>query len=321
MPSISHSQHLSAHLKYRITSFYNFHPPLPSYPITPPTMNHSSPPIDDPTHSWFQSQQTPYTGEQCIPSTLLSYGPNFTLPSTSHTQDHVVNYTVMVNDQRTIPFEYLEQQTTLERFSTVGLKEVIFLRPPPNLLDFFRDNREVLITRVIHFLERAQSLEKITFPLDFTDCTRILKTLGAIGSMQEIELLPASRIEPYSMDMVFLQNSFIRGLSKFWNLKRLTIPMEFVTALLLSYLALLPSLETLTVKYSPPPRPLYHNQRFPEWSSYRNPAECPGYVFLAHLNFHPRGYFGQLSRLDLRTPLSDVSYTTLRTLFPRTHIC
>jgi hypothetical protein len=196
-------------------------------------------------------------------------------------------------------------------------------------MDFFLSSRDMLNARVIHFLEHVRYLEKITLSLDFTDLTGILKTLAKIRGMQEIELtLPTSNLEPHSMDMVHMQHAFIYGLNAFTHLKHLTIPMEFVTALSLSYLAISPNLTSLTVKYTPPPRSPHHqHQQFPTWSSHTIPAECPGYVFLAHLKFDPEGYFRQLKQLDLRTPsdlrapLSDASYTTLRKLFPVTYIC
>ena len=165
--------------------------------------------------------------------------------------------------------------------------------------------------------------KKITLDFrDERDLTRILETLATIPDMQDIELtLPAaSKLELFSMNMVYLQDAFIDGLKVFGHLKRLTIPMEFITPLLLSHLAILSNLESLTVKYSPPRSPHRH-QQFPVWSSYTDPAECPGYVFLTRLNFDPRGCFRQLLRLDLGTPLSDAAYTTLRRLFPNVHIC
>ena len=164
--------------------------------------------------------------------------------------------------------------------------------------------------------------KKITLDFkDARDLTRILENLAAID-MQDIELtLPRpSELDLHSMNMVYLQGAFIHGLKVFGHLKRLTIPMEFITPLLLSHLAILSNLESLTVKYSPPRSPHRH-QQFPVWSSYTDPAECPGYVFLTRLNFDPRGCFRQLLRLDLGTPLSDAAYTTLRRLFPNVHIC
>ena len=168
--------------------------------------------------------------------------------------------------------------------------------------------------------------KKITLDFrDERDLTRILETLATIPDMQDIELtLPAaSKLELFSMNMVYLQDAFIDGLKVFGHLKRLTIPMEFVTSLLLSHLAKLSNLETLTIIYSPPPRSPHHHQQFPVWNPYTDPAECPGYVFLGHLNFDPRleGRFGQLLRLDLGAPLSDAAYTRLKILFPNAHIC
>ena len=306
----------------------------------PPMMNRPGPAIHPsyPSPS-FQSQQTSHSGEQHIPSTLPNY-VNLTLPSTSNNQDHVVNYNheqtipgmARVDDsyRLTIPPELLEQHTTFARLPRprTGLKEVIFLGPTPHpdSMSFFLHSRDMLISRAIHYLERVPYLEKITFSLDYVDLTRILQTLTTIHGMREIELtLPAFDFDRYSMDMVQMQHAFIIGLKAFTNLERLTIPMEFVTTLLLSYLAILPELESLTVKYTPPPRsPHHHHQRqqFPAWSSDTIPAECPGYVFLAHLKFDPRGYFRKLESLNLSAPgLSDVSYTTLRTLFPNTYIC
>jgi hypothetical protein len=220
-----------------------------------------------------------------------------------HTQDHVINY----NHEQTIA-------------GTVD--ESYHLTIP----------HQMHITRAIHYLEQVQYLEKITFSLDCTssDFTGILKTLAAIPGMQEIELtLPASELILHSMDMVWMQQvseAFIACLEvtgRHWRLKRLTIPMEFVTALLLSHLATLPNLQFLKINYSPPPRSPHHQQQrqqFPVWSSHTIPAECPGYVFLAHLKFDPREYFRELSVLDLGAPLSEVSYTTLRRLFPTTYI-
>ena len=167
--------------------------------------------------------------------------------------------------------------------------------------------------------------KKITVDFkDARDLTRILENLAAID-MRDIELtLPTpSKLELLSMNMVYLQGAFIHGLKVFGHLNRLTIPMEFVTPLLLSHLAKLSNLESLTIRYSPPPRSPHHNEQFSVWSSYTGPAECPGYVFLGHLNFDPRleGHFGQLLRLDLGAPLSDAAYTTLKILFPNAHIC
>lgn len=303
-------------------------------PTTPPMMNHSNPP-NHPIYPCFQLQQTTHYEEQYLPSTSrsTSYVSNPTHPSTPYTQDHVVNYNheqtigSMVNDrgQLSIPFERLNQQTNLESLATMDLKEIIFLGPQPNSMVFFQNSRDMVITRVILYLECVRSVEKITFPLDFApDLTRILETLAGVHGVQEIELiLPAFTLERHSMDMIYMQHAFIRGLDVFnpSRLKRLTIPMEFVSALLLSYLAILPNLEYLTVNYSPPPRTPHHQQQFPVWSSHTIPSECPGYVFLAHLKFDPRRYFfKKLLRLDLRAPISDASYTTLRTLFPKTYI-
>ena len=308
---------------------------LSSLILTSLTMNHSGPPDSHLIHPWLQSQRTPQSGEQYTPYTIPSYISDIALPSTSYTQDRVVNYNHesnfygqqafpgMVNGscQLTIPFELLNQQITMPP-QRVGLKEIIFLGPLPGSIELFLSSRDAFIMRAIHLLEQVQSLKKITFSLDFAD-TRILGTLAAIHGMQEIELtLPtASELKPHSMNMVGIHFAFITGLTVFRHLKRLTIPMEFVTALLLSYLANLPNLESLTVRYSPPPRPPHHQQQFPAWSSYTVPAECPGYVFLAHLKFDPRKHFKQLLRLDLGAPLSDASYTTLRSLFPKAHIC
>ena len=293
----------------------NFYPPSSLFPPTPLTMNHPGPPVSHPIHPWSQSQQTPQS-EEYIPSTL------------PYTQDRVVNYNheSKVYGQQsiaTIPFELLNQQTTFEALPR-GLKEIIFLGPRPSSIEYFRKSRHDMFTaRVIRLLEHVQLLEKITFSLDFTDLTRILETLATIPGMEEIELtLPtASKIELLSMNMVDIQNTFIAGLEVFCDLKRLTIPMEFVTTLLLSNLAVLPKLESLTVKYSPPPRqPNHHHHQFPAWGSHTIPADCPGYVFIAHLKFDPRGYFRQLLQLDLGAPLSDASFTILRTLFPKTYI-
>ena len=317
----------------------NFYPPSSPPPTTPPMMDHSGPPANHPIYPWLQSQQMPQSREQYIPSTSSSHVSNITFPSTSnsYTQNRVVNDNYeskicgqqtdagMVNGSRpfTIPLDILNQQTTLEALLRVRPKEVIFLGPHPNSIELFLRYRDVFITKAIHLLKHVQSLEKLTFSLDFTDVTRILETLAAIPDMQEIELtLPtASVLQPHSRDMLDIQRAFIAGLEFFWNLKRLTIPMEFVTSLLLSHLAMLPNLESLTVNYSPPPRPPHHHQQFPAWSSSTVPAECPGYVFLAHLNFDPRGYFRRLKWLDLRAPLSDTAFTTLRTMFPKAHIC
>jgi hypothetical protein len=280
-------------------------------------MNYSGPPVNHPISPWFQSQQTPQFVEQYIPGPSTSpYVSDITLPSTSYTQDRVVNYNYesrvceqqtiagMVNPSGscqlhiTIPFdsEPVNQQMTLDALSRVGLKEIIFLGPRPSAM---------------------------TFSFNFTDLTRILETLAAIPGMHEIELtLPtaseASKLNPESMEMVYIQQAFIRGLQVFRHLKRLTIPMEIVTPFLLSYLAI-SNLESLTVKCPPPPRSPHHHRQFPVWSSHT--AVCPGNVFLARLSFDPRGYFRQLSRIDLGAPLSDASYTTLRTLFPKAHIC
>lgn len=316
---------------------------LSSLIFTPLTMNHSGPPDSHPIHPWLQSQPTSQFQEQYTPSRGVffpshEYTGNTALPSTSYSQDRVVNYNHesnfygqqiiagMVNGscQLTIPLELLIQHANLAVPPRLGLREIIFLGPQPNSIDFFLNSRDVLITRALYLLEHVQSLQKVTFSLDFTDVTRILKTLAVIPGMQEIEFtLPtASKLEPNSMDMVGIHHAFITGLTFYRHLERLTIPMEFVTALLLSYLAKLPNLESLTFKYSPPPRPLqYHHQQFPAWGSYTAPAECPGNVFLAHLNFDPRGHFKKLLRLDLGAPLSDTSYTTLRALFPKAHIC
>lgn len=287
-------------------------------------------------HPWLQSQRTPQAGEQYLPTTIPSYESNINLPPTSYTQDRVVNYNYeskvcgqqtiagIINGscQLTVPLELLHQQSTLETPPTVELKEIVFLGPHQSSIEFFLNSKDVLITRAIYVLENLQSLKKITFSLDFTDLARILETLGKIPGMQEIELtLPtASKLKLNSMDMVDIQNAFVAGLKHFRHLKRLTMPMEIVTALLLSHLAKLPNLESLCIKYSPPPRSPHYQQQFPTWSSYRVPAECPGYIFIAHLKFDPRGHFGQLLRLDLGAPLSDTSYTTLRILFPKTHI-
>ena len=319
----------------------DFYPPSFSFPTAPPTMDQPGPPVNHPIHPspWFQSQQTAQSTEQYIPSTMPSYASN-TLPSTSYTQDSVFNYNhefeiceqqtiadilgPVVNDSRqlTIPLELLNQQTTFETLPWGReLEEIIFLGPDTSSIDFFL-NMHTVTRAAIHLLKHVRSLKKITFSLDFTDLTMILKTLAVIPDMQEIELtLPtASKIKYLSMEMVYLQNAFIDGLKFFQGLKRLTIPIEFVTSLLLSHLAVLSDLKSLTVKSSPPPS---HHHQFPACSSYAVPAdlECPGSVFLAHLNFDPRGYFRQLSRLDLGAPLSDAMYTKLRTLFPQAYIC
>jgi hypothetical protein len=313
-------------------------------------MNHQGPPGNHPTHPWFQSQQTPQFDEQYTPFTLLpSYASNTTqaFPSTSYTQDRAADYndesrvgqqtiartsTMANGGQITIPLELLNPQSTLQALPRTGVKEIIFLGPSQtrSSIDYFLNSRTVLTTRAIHLLKHLHYLEKVTFSLDFIDLTRILGTLAVIPGMQEIELtLPtASKLSSTSMDMANTQRAFIEGLNIFRHLKRLTIPMEFVTTLLLSHLAILSNLESLTVRYSPQTtRPSSHQQQqqqiqqwqFPVWSSYT--ADCPGYVFLPHLRFDPRGYFRQLSRLDLGAPLSDASYTILKTLFPKTHIC
>ena len=325
----------------------NFYPPSYLSLTTPPTMDQPGPPVNHPIHPWFQSQQTPQSTEQYIPSTLPSHASNNlnTLRSTSYTHDRVANHNhepevcdqqtiagmPVVNDghQLTIPFKLLNQQTTFEALPRVGLEleEIIFLGPNPSSIDFSLNarNMPIIDTRAaIHVLKHVRSLKKITFSLDFTDLSRILKTLAAIPDMQDIELtLPtASKLELLSMNMIYLQDAFIDGLKFFHKLKRLTIPMEFVTPLLLSHLAVLSKLESLTVKSSPPPRsPHHYHHQFPAWSSYTVPAECPGHVFLARLNFDLRGRFKQLLRLDLGAPLSDGAYTTLRTLFPKAYIC
>jgi hypothetical protein len=235
----------------------NFYPPSSLSLTTPLTMNHPGPPVNHPIHSWFQSQQTSQSGEQYIPSTLPSYVSNITPPSTSYTQVPGVNYNYeskvcgqqtiagMVNGscQLTIPLELLIQQTTLEleALPRVGLKEIILLGPHPNSIEFFLNSRNVFITRAIHLLEHVQTLKKITFSLDFTDLARILETLAAIPGMQEIELtLPtASKLEPHSMDMVYIQHAFITGLKVFRHLKWLTIPssidMSYANVLLPGY--------------------------------------------------------------------------------------
>ena len=317
----------------------NFYPPSSSSLTTPLTMNNSGPPVNTPIHSWFQSQQTPQSGDQYIPSTTLpSNVSNITFPSTSYTtQDRVADYNYESNvygEQQTTPgmvsgsrqltihLELLNQQTTLDALSRVGLEELIFLGPHPSSIQFFLNSRDVVITRFIHLLEHVHSLKKITFSLDFKELNRILETLAEIPGMEEIELtLPtASALQLVSMNMVDIQDAFIAGLKAFWHVKRLTIPMEIVTALLLSYLAVLSNLESLTIRYPlPPPPPPPSQHQFPIWSSYT--PDCPGSVFLSHLNFDPRGRFRQLLRLDLSAPLSDASYTTLRSLFPKTHIC
>ena len=254
----------------------NFFPPSPLYPTTPLTVDQPGPPVIHPIHPWFQSQQTPQSTDQYIPSTLPSYyvstGNNLnTLPSL-HTHDRVVDYNY---EPRVCAKQTIAKKITLN----------------------FKDAR---------------------------DLTRILWTLAAID-MQDIGLtLPtAPELEFFSMNMVYLQDAFIHGLKVFGHLKRLTIPMEFVTPLLLSHLAKLSNLESLTIRYSPLPRSPHHHQQFSVWSSYTDPAECPGYVFLGHLNFDPRleGRFGQLLRLDLGAPLSEAAYTTLKILFPNAHIC
>lgn len=290
-------------------SFYDFYHSSSALSSTPRTMNHPGP-VSSPNPPWSQSQTFP-----------SSYDP--TMPPIPSTQ---VNYPGMVN--LTIPLEYLNQPTTLERLPRENLKEIIFLGPHSNSIDFFLNSRDVLITRAIHYLNHVHYLEKTTFPFDFPFLTIILETLAAIPGMQEIELtLPAFNLERHSFDMVNYQNAFIRGLKSFSHLTRLTIPMEFVTTLLLSHLAILPNLNSLTVKYSPPPPSPHHQQQqqqFPEWSSYTIPSECPGYIFLAHLQFDPRGFFRNLTRLELLAPsgLSDASYTILRRVFPpETYIC
>ena len=329
-----------------------YHPPSSLSAVLPPIMNYQGPvnhPIYD--HPYLQAHQASHYGEQHIPSTTPSYhdSSDFT-PSPPYSHDHVDNYhdnheqTIPGNDsyQLTISLELLEQRTTFERLARAGpeLEEIVFLGPRPDSLEFFLNSRPLLNARLIHLLEHIRYLKKVTLSLDFTDLTSIFETLGKIYGMNELELiLPTSNLERHSMDMVHMQRAFIYGLNSFTNLKRLTIPMEFITTLLLSYLAILPNLNSLTVKYTPPPRspPQHHQQQqqqqqqqFPGWSSHTIPAECPGYVFLAHLKFDPRGYFKQLKRLDLRAPLSrsdlrgplsDVSYTSLRTLFPDTYIC
>jgi hypothetical protein len=288
-------------------------------------------------HPWIQSQRTPQLGEQYVPSTIPSYVSYITLPSISFIQDRVVNYNheskicgqqtnAGIFDgscQLTIPIELLSQRTILEAPPGVKLKEIILLGPDQSSIELFLNSRDFFMTSAIHALERVPFLEKITFSLDFRDLLGILKTLARIPGMREVELtLPtASKPKPHSFDMQCIQQAFVNGLTYFRHLKRLTMPMEFVTALALSYLADLPNLESLSIKYSPPPRAPHYQQVLPAWSSYKNPAECPGYIFIAHLNFDPRGHFKQLLRLDLGAPLSESSNATLKTLFPKTHIC
>ena len=319
-----------------------YHPLSSLSPAIPPMMNYPGPF----NHAFYP----PHYEEPHIPSTpsyhdVSDFTPS---PGPSYTHNHAVDYgheqTIpgMDNGSLTISLELLEQQTTLERFkrSRLKLEEITFLGPHSDSIEFFLNSRPMLNARVIHLLEHVRYLKKITLSLDFTDLSSILETLGQIRGMEEVELtLPTSfHLELHSMDMVQMQHAFIHGLKSFTNIQLITIPMEFVTTLLLSYLAILPSLNSLTVKYTPPPRsPSHHHhqqqqqqQQFPGWSSHTIPAECPGYIFLAHLKFDPRGYFKQLKRLDLRAPLSradlraplsDVSYTTLRKLFPDTYIC
>ena len=326
----------------------NFYSPSFLY-TTPPTMDQPGPPVNRPIHPWFPSQQTPQPTEQYIPSTMPSYAcasNNLnTLPSTSYTHDRVVDYNrepevceqqtiagiPVVNDrQLTIPLELLNhwKQTTFKTLPWgLELEEIIFLGPDTSSIDLSLNARDIPIidTRAaIHLLKRVRSLKKTTFSLDFTDLTRILKTLAAIPDMQDIELtLPtASELELLSRKMVYLQDAFIEGLKFFRGLKRLTIPMEFVTPLLLSHLAVLSDLESLTVKRSLLPRSPHNHHQFPAWSSHTVPAKCPGCVFLALLNFDlpVRGRFERLLRLDLGAPLSDDAYTTLRTWFPKAYI-
>lgn len=329
---------------YSIGTQNNPHPSSPSVSLGKPlTMDHSSTfpafvPVmgsnDHTAHPWVLSQRTQQPGEQYLPSTAPAYVSHINHPSTSYTQTRVVDYNheskvcgqqtnTGVRDPLTISLERLDHHSTFAAASAAGLKEIIFLGPHHGSTQLFLESKDVFMTRVIHILRNARSLKKVTFPLDFTDLNGILATLATIPGMQEITLtLPtASKLGLHSIEMIAIQHSFIAGLGCFRHLNRLTMPMEFVTALLLSHLAKLPNLESLTIKYSPPPRPDHYQSPFPAWSSYRLPAECPGYIFIAHLNFDPRGYFRQLARLDLGAPLSDASYTTLKTLFPKTHIC
>lgn len=313
-----------------------------TYPTFVPAMG-----IDNHTvHPWVQAQQVQRPGEyiqrpeeQGLPSMIPSYVSQINTPSASYTQNRVVNYNyeAIVCEQRTgfgsinsscqltIPIELLDEEFIQHQaLPAVGLKEIVFLGPHPNWAQYFLHSRDVFIMRAIHVLEIVQSLKKVTFSLDLmTHLRGILETLAAISDMEEIVLtLPtAFRLQRDSIEMVNAQNAFVDGLKSFGRLNRLTIPMELLTAFLLSFLAELPCLESLTVNSSPPSGPS-HQHPFPVWSSYRDQEECPGHIFLNYLNaVDPRNHFKQLSRLELGAQLSDSSYATLKVLFPKAHIC
>lgn len=265
----------------------------------PPTMNHHGP-VNHPIsgYPYFQSQQTSHSGEH-IPTRSPSYV--YTAPSTSRSPSYV--YTAPSTSRS--PSHVFTDPSTL-----YGQDHVVNYNHEQTTAGMDIDSDQLTIPLELRILQQT-----------------IFEILPRMRRLKEIELtLPALPLDRHSMDMVHMQHAFINGLNTFTNLKRLTIPMEFVTTLLLSYLAILPNLQSLTVKYYPPPRPPHdhhHHQQFPAWSTDTIPAECPGYVFLAHMKFDPRGYFRKLESLNLRAPagLSDVSYTALRKLFPKTYIC
>ncbi|KAF8811176.1 hypothetical protein BYT27DRAFT_7184551 [Phlegmacium glaucopus] len=290
-------------------------------------------------HPWVQGQRIQGPEEQVIPSRVPFFVSHINLPSTSYTQNRVVNHnheSIMCEQQPgvgimdrscqlTIPTELLDEQFVRHQaLPAVGLKEIIFLGPHPDSAQHFLNSRDVFITRVMQVLEKVQSLKKVTFSLDLTHLGGIFATLAAIPDMEEIVLtLPTTfTLQPHSVEMLHIQNAFVNGLKSFGHLKRLTIPTELVTAFMLSFLANLPCLESLTVKSSPLPGPSNHQHPFPAWSTYRAQAECPGFIFLTHLSgFDPRGHFKQLSHLELGAPLTESSYATLKVLFPKAHIC
>ena len=276
-----------------------------------------------------------FVGQQYPPSTNPSYPSDMNFQSGSYIQNHGGQPRVygqktgigfMTGDgELTIPLNHLYDH--LYNQSTLGappatLKEIIFLGPPssPDWIQHFKGTEASLMTNALHILENVGSLQKITFSLDFTNFTEVLKRLARIDNMEEIVLTfpTVCSLEPYSISVIL--RTFVEGLKHFRQLKRLTIPMELLSSLLLSYLAPLPNFQALTIKHSSPfscPSP------FPPWSTYRDPTVCPGSIFLHYLQDYDRwrGCFQQLSYLDLGGPITPASYEMLSAWFPDTHIC
>lgn len=293
--------------------------------------HHALVPAMDINHPWIQERQVPRHGEQQIPSQVLTYLTQLNLLTSSQTQTRVVNhnYESIKHEHRTydgvvvsraclltIPIELLDGSA----LPTRDLKEIVFLGPHPTWSQIFLNLRDDRVMRAIHFLGNVEYLEKMTFSLDLSPISGILEALAAIPGLEEIVLTPTTARALTIQEMPEIQRAVIYSLQQqLNNIKRLTFPMDFITPLLLSHLANLPCLESLTVKYCPPPP----QHPFPAWSSYQDPEHSPGHIFRSHLNFDPRGrgLFKKLVHLELGVSSSDISYSALKKFFPNAHVC